>query len=99
MWDSFRVGASVPPIKTEYGCFEIYHGVKTTVAGPIYRIGTVLLDLEQPHKVVARCNMPVLSPIEDYERIGDVGNVVFACVRMRRCSRRYRRNQGILWGC
>jgi len=79
MWDSFRVGASVPPIKTEYGCFEIYHGVKTTVAGPIYRIGTVLLDLEQPHKVVARCNMPVLSPIEDYERIGDVGNVVFAC--------------------
>ena len=50
-----------------------------TVAGPIYRIGTVLLDLEQPHKVVARCNKPILSPREDYERIGDVGNVVFAC--------------------
>jgi len=79
MWDSFRIGASIPPIKTEYGWFEIYHGVKMTVAGPIYRIGTVLLDLEQPHKVVARCNKPVLSPQEDYERIGDVGNVVFAC--------------------
>ena len=79
MWDSFRIGASVPPIKTEYGWLEIYHGVKMTVAGPIYRIGTVLLDLKQPHKVVARCNMPILSPREDYERIGDVGNVVFAC--------------------
>ncbi len=79
MWDSFRIGASVPPIKTKYGWLEIYHGVKTTVAGPIYRIGTVLLNIKQPHKVVARCNKPILSPREDYERIGDVGNVVFAC--------------------
>ena len=79
MWDSYRIGASVPPIKTEHGWLEIYHGVKKTVAGPIYRIGTVLTDLEQPHKVVARCNEPALSPREDYERIGDVGNVAFAC--------------------
>jgi len=79
MWDSYRIGASVPPIKTEHGWLEIYHGVKMTVAGPIYRIGTVLMDLEQPHKVVSRCNKPVLSPREDYERIGDVGNVAFAC--------------------
>ena len=50
-----------------------------TAAGPIYRIGTVLMDLEQPHKVVARCNKPILSPRKDYERIGDVGNVAFAC--------------------
>ncbi len=79
MWDSYRIGASVPPIKTEHGWLEIYHGVKKTVAGPIYRIGTVLTDLEQPHKVVTRCNEPALSPREDYERIGDVGNVAFAC--------------------
>jgi len=79
MWDSYRIGASVPPIKTEHGWLEIYHGVKMTVAGPIYRIGTVLMDLEQPHKVVARCNKPILSPRKDYERIGDVGNVAFAC--------------------
>ncbi len=79
MWDSYRIGASVAPIKTEHGWLEIYHGVKMTVAGPIYRIGTVLMDLEQPHKVVSRCNKPVLSPREDYERIGDVGNVAFAC--------------------
>ncbi len=79
LWDSFRIGASVPPIKTEHGWLEIYHGVKKTVAGNIYRIGTVLTDLEQPHKVIARCSEPVLSPREDYERIGDVGNVTFAC--------------------
>ncbi|MEA3438086.1 MAG: glycoside hydrolase family 130 protein, partial [Thermodesulfobacteriota bacterium] len=79
MWDSYRIGASVPPIKTEHGWLEIYHGVKMTSAGPIYRIGTVLMDLERPHKVVARCNKPILSPRKDYERIGDVGNVAFAC--------------------
>jgi len=79
MWDSYRIGASVPPIRTEHGWLEIYHGAKMTVAGPVYRIGTVLIDLERPHKVVARCNKPVLSPREDYERIGDVGNVAFAC--------------------
>jgi len=79
MWDSYRIGASVPPIRTRHGWLEIYHGVKMTAAGPIYRIGTVLMDLEQPHKVVARCNKPILSPRKDYERIGDVGNVAFAC--------------------
>lgn len=78
-WDSFRIGASVPPIRTPEGWLEIYHGVKMTSAGPIYRAGTVLLDLEDPGKVVARCDVPLLSPREDYERIGDVGNVVFAC--------------------
>ena len=79
MWDSYRIGASVAPIKTEHGWLEIYHGVKMTAAGPIYRTGTVLLDLEQPHKVAARCEKPILSPRRDYERIGDVGNVTFAC--------------------
>lgn len=78
-WDSYRVGASVPPIRTEQGWLEIYHGVKMTSAGPVYRVGTVLLDLDDPSLVISRCNIPLLSPREDYERIGDVGNVVFAC--------------------
>ena len=78
MWDSFRIGASVPPIKTDHGWLEIYHGVKMTMSGPIYRVGTVLLDLEEPHKVIRRCERPILSPQKDYERIGDVGNVTFA---------------------
>jgi beta-1,4-mannooligosaccharide/beta-1,4-mannosyl-N-acetylglucosamine phosphorylase len=79
LWDSYRIGASVPPIRTEHGWLEIYHGVKKTAAGPIYRIGTVMLDLEKPDKVIARSNKPILSPRADYERIGDVGNVTFAC--------------------
>jgi predicted GH43/DUF377 family glycosyl hydrolase len=78
-WDSYRIGASVPPIRTEEGWLEIYHGVKMTTSGPIYRAGTVLLDLEDPSQVVGRCTVPLLSPREDYERIGDVGNVVFPC--------------------
>jgi len=77
-WDSYRIGASVPPIRTEAGWLEIYHGVKMTPAGPIYRVGTVMLDLDDPTKVLGRCLAPVLSPREEYERIGDVGNVVFA---------------------
>lgn len=78
-WDSFRIGASVPPIRTEAGWLEIYHGVKMTSGGPIYRAGSVLLDLEDPSKVIAQAAAPLLSPRKDYERIGDVGNVVFAC--------------------
>lgn len=78
-WDSYRVGASAPPIRTDEGWLEIYHGVRMTSSGPIYRIGTALLDLDDPTKVIARCEEPALSPREDYERVGDVGNVVFAC--------------------
>jgi len=78
-WDSYRIGASAPPIRTQRGWLEIYHGVKMTSAGPIYRIGTVMLDLANPARVLGRCLAPLLSPREDYERIGDVGNVVFAC--------------------
>ena len=78
-WDNFRVGASVTPIETEEGWLEIYHGVKMTSAGPIYRIGIVLLDLDDPSKVIKRGDQPILSPRENYERIGDIGNVCFAC--------------------
>ncbi len=78
-WDEFRVGASAPPIRTDAGWLEIYHGTKMTSSGPIYRTGTALLDLEDPSRVLARCDVPLLSPRTDYERIGDVGNVVFAC--------------------
>jgi len=78
-WDSYRIGASVPPIRTEYEWLEIYHGVKMTSAGPIYRAGAVMLDSDNPARVLRQCLYPLISPREDYERIGDVGNVVFAC--------------------
>ena len=78
-WDCDRIGASAPPIRTDHGWLEIYHGTKHTSGGPIYRAGSALYDLEDPSTVIARCNIPLLSPRTDYERIGDVGNVVFAC--------------------
>jgi beta-1,4-mannooligosaccharide/beta-1,4-mannosyl-N-acetylglucosamine phosphorylase len=78
-WDEFRIGASTTPIETEQGWLEIYHGVKMTSAGPIYRAGLLLLDLDDPSKVVRRSVSPVLSPRENYERVGDVGNVCFVC--------------------
>jgi predicted GH43/DUF377 family glycosyl hydrolase len=78
-WDAFRIGASAPPIKTDQGWLEIYHGVKMMPNGPIYRIGSVMLDLENPARVIGHCADPILSPREKYERIGDINNVVFAC--------------------
>ncbi len=78
-WDSERIGASAPPIETPQGWLEIYHGVKCTSGGPVYRLGVVLLDLEDPSKVIGRSAVPVLAPREYYERIGDIGNVVFSC--------------------
>jgi len=78
-WDTDRIGAGAPPIELDYGWLEIYHGVKNTSFGPIYRMGAVLLDLENPAIIIARSAVPILSPKELYERVGDVGNVVFAC--------------------
>ncbi len=78
-WDCDRIGASAPPIETPEGWLEIYHGVKMTSGGPVYRLGVALLDLEDPSIVLVRSAIPILSPREYYERIGDVGNVVFSC--------------------
>lgn len=78
-WDSDRIGACAPPIETPEGWLEIYHGVKNTASGPLYRMGAVLLDLENPARVLARSAVPILMPREYYERVGDIGNVVFSC--------------------
>jgi predicted GH43/DUF377 family glycosyl hydrolase len=78
-WDDYRIGASVPPIETPEGWLEIYHGVKMTSAGPIYRAGVVLLDFDDPSKVLKRGLAPILSPREYYERVGDIPNVCFPC--------------------
>lgn len=75
-WDSGRLGAGAPPIKTEKGWMELYHAASTD---RIYRLGTVLLDLQDPTKVISRAEEPCFSPEEPYEQIGLVPNVVFAC--------------------
>jgi predicted GH43/DUF377 family glycosyl hydrolase len=78
-WDSLRIGIGPPPLRTEHGWLLVYHGVKETVAGGIYRVGLALLDLDEPTRVVRRLSTWVLSPLEPYERTGDVPNVVFPC--------------------
>jgi predicted GH43/DUF377 family glycosyl hydrolase len=82
-WDAARVGIGPPPIETEHGWLQIYHGVRTTMSGSIYRVGAALLDLEEPWHVTHRLSEWVLSPEAPYERIGDVGNVVFPCGMVR----------------
>jgi predicted GH43/DUF377 family glycosyl hydrolase len=78
-WDQARIGACAPPIETKDGWLHIYHGVKDTSAGPLYRMGAVVLDLDNPAKVICRSAVPILTPREYYERVGDIGNVVFSC--------------------
>jgi predicted GH43/DUF377 family glycosyl hydrolase len=76
-WDTSRVGTGPPPIKIPQGWLLIYYGVKNTSAGPLFRLGAAILDEKDPTVLVGRSNIPILSPREDYERIGDLGNIVF----------------------
>jgi predicted GH43/DUF377 family glycosyl hydrolase len=76
-WDCHRVGLACQPIETPHGWMLFYHGVRSTTAGEIYRVGLALLDLNSPWKVLRRSDEWVLGPSATYERIGDVSDVVF----------------------
>ncbi len=76
MWDSVKVGISVPPIKTKKGWVLLYHGVSGRSR---YRVGAVLLDLKDPTKVLSRTTDCIFEPREAYELEGQVNNVVFPC--------------------
>lgn len=78
-WDANKIGLCSPPIESVEGWLLIYHGVRVTGAGVIYRVGVALLDLEDPTRIVRRGDEWVMSPREPYEIIGDVGYVVFPC--------------------
>ncbi|MBC8183125.1 glycoside hydrolase family 130 protein [candidate division KSB1 bacterium] len=76
-WDEW-IGAGPPPIKTEKGWLQIYHGVATHFASSnIYQSGVMLLDLNNPTKVISRGKYNILEPREIYEQVGQVPNVVF----------------------
>ncbi|MDP6439005.1 MAG: glycosidase [Candidatus Brocadiia bacterium] len=76
-WDGARVGAGLPPIRTDAGWLIIYHGVKIVARRPIYRVGAALLDLEDPHRMIGRARRWLMSPDAPYEWYGDAPNVVF----------------------
>jgi predicted GH43/DUF377 family glycosyl hydrolase len=78
-WDANKIGLSPPPLRTNQGWLILYHGVKTTASGIIYRLGLALLDLTNPRNLIARSDEWIFSPKESYEIYGDVDKVVFPC--------------------
>ena len=76
-WDEL-IGSGPPPLKTREGWLHIYHGVATHFLGAnLYQAGAVLLDLEDPRRVLARTRDNILEPRETWETTGQVPNVVF----------------------
>lgn len=78
-WDAHRVGLSPPLIETPRGWLMLYHGVRRTAAGSLYRIGVALLGLDRPDQCLARGDSWIFGPETPYEREGDVGYVAFPC--------------------
>jgi predicted GH43/DUF377 family glycosyl hydrolase len=78
-WDANKVGLSPPLIETPSGYLMLYHGVRHTASGSLYRLGVALLDLKHPDRCLARGDSWTFGPETDYERAGDVPNVVFPC--------------------
>jgi predicted GH43/DUF377 family glycosyl hydrolase len=74
-WEVLQLGNCGPPIETDAGWLVLTHGV-----GPMrtYRIGAILLDLDDPAKIIGRLRHPLLSPAAD-EQDGYVPNVVYSC--------------------
>ncbi len=92
-WDGFKIGAGAPPIKTDIGWLFIYHGVDKmsslgrqvkTGYGTIdcerkYRLGVILIDKNNPEKIIYRSKGFILEPQEKYEIEGLIPKVVFTC--------------------
>lgn len=77
MWDSKKVGIAAPPIKTKEGWLVLYHGV--SVEDGFYRVGAVLTDLHDLTKIISRTDEPIFEPETEYEKVGQIQNVVFPC--------------------
>lgn len=77
-WEHDKIGSSSNPIRTKDGWLMLYHGVREVTFGAMYKIGVVLLDLKKPWIVKGKTYEPIIVPDYHFERIGDVGNVVFS---------------------
>lgn len=75
-WDETRIGAGAPPLRIDDGWLEVYHGADRANR---YCLGAVLLDAQEPWKVLARSTKPIFEPLTLYERTGFFGGVVFTC--------------------
>lgn len=90
-WDSLKVGIGAPPLKTSKGWLMLYHGVD--VNNNVYSLGFALFDLDDPTKLLKRVDEPILEPEEDFERFGQVPNVVFSDAMIR-----YNKNYMVYYG-
>jgi predicted GH43/DUF377 family glycosyl hydrolase len=78
-WDANKIGLCSPPIETAKGWLVLYHGVRHTASGSIYRLGLALFDIDRPDICLQRGDPWMFGPEADYERTGDVRDVVFPC--------------------
>ena len=79
-WDSGRVGDAVPPIKLpDNNWLILYYGIRKTSGGDLFKIGAAILKADDPSQVLSRSDASILAPTENYERIGDMNNLVFSC--------------------
>ncbi len=80
LWNNVKTGASAVPIKTKEGWLVLYHGVGTNrhYNDEVYSLSLLLLDLNDPSKVIAKSKDPVMIPETEYERKGFVNNVIFS---------------------
>jgi len=82
-WQAVKIGAGPIPIETTEGWLLFYHGVSGTCNGFVYSMGAVLLDIDNPSKVLYRTRDYILTPEKDYETVGFVPNVVFPCATLQ----------------
>lgn len=66
-WDEMKVGPGAPPVKTDKGWLNIYHGVFKTMAGAVYRLGAALHDLEDPSKLLGIADSWILQPKDSWK--------------------------------
>ncbi|EWM52544.1 glycoside hydrolase family 130 protein [Ruminococcus flavefaciens] len=81
-WENLKIGGGAAPIETNKGWLLFYHGVVNTCNGYVYSIGAAILDIDEPSRVIHRCENYILAPEEWYEERGFVPNVCFPCAAL-----------------
>jgi predicted GH43/DUF377 family glycosyl hydrolase len=80
-WEDNRIGGSAPPVRADRGWLVLYHGVENTnpvTRRVVYRLGAMMLGLNNPGKVIARAPDFIMEPEAYYEKFGAfIPNVIF----------------------
>lgn len=95
-WDELRTGASAVPFRVDDGWLELYHGVDRNTR---YAMGALLLDADDPRRVLARSAQPILEPAEPFERTGLFNETIFSCGHVELPGGRIRMYYGAADSC